>query len=386
MTQGARQFPATNPPSTTVPQEQAPPPPPPFPPLQVVFGCEPHELSLAYVVAYCRAAGSLDALLETSENGGQEFRVSGGAFQIARRLADSVGEDNVHLSTPVAHIQQDVDGARVQSVDGHVWRASRVVLATPPHLVSRITHAPALPSWRDQLGQRMPMGHLMKVVISYSQGFWRQKGFSGNLVSSKGPLCTVFDATSADGLSPAIVAFIGGSQATEWAARPAVERRLAVLQQLALAFHDDGALDPIDYVEQDWAREPYNGGCPVARMNTGVMSTLAHRLRLPIGRLHFAGTELADSWTGYIDGAVQSGERAAREVVAVTLSARRGEGEEQPAGAPQDGVDRGLPPRPLFRPEPLSVFSWSTLRLPAAGVLGGFVALAATARFAARGL
>jgi monoamine oxidase len=41
----------------------------------------------------------------------------------------------------------------------------------------------------------------------------------------------------------------------------------------------------------------------------------AARLREPLGRMHFAGTETATRWMGYFDGAVQAGERAAAEVL-----------------------------------------------------------------------
>jgi monoamine oxidase len=39
------------------------------------------------------------------------------------------------------------------------------------------------------------------------------------------------------------------------------------------------------------------------------------QVRVPVGRIHFAGTETSTYWTGYMDGAVRAGERAAREVV-----------------------------------------------------------------------
>ena len=60
---------------------------------------------------------------------------------------------------------------------------------------------------------------------------------------------------------------------------------------------------------EEWSR-----GCYVGLLAPGKAITLARGLREPIGRLHFAGTETARIWTGYIDGAIESGERAAAEV------------------------------------------------------------------------
>jgi hypothetical protein len=121
------------------------------------------------------------------------------------------------------------------------------------------------------------------------------------------------------------------------------------------------------------------------------MSSLAHRLRLPAGRLHFAGTELAECWAGFINGAVESGERAAQDVLSAMLaSAAVGDEDGQKEGggsgsgfaAPLDGVDRGAPTRPLFRPEPRRRLTWNSLRLPVAGVVGSFLALSLTVRVA----
>jgi monoamine oxidase len=70
------------------------------------------------------------------------------------------------------------------------------------------------------------------------------------------------------------------------------------------------------YFDQVWAREVYTGGCPVGVMPPGVLTEYGGALRAPVGRIHWAGTETATVWNGYMDGAVQSGKRAAAEVVA----------------------------------------------------------------------
>ncbi|HLY32828.1 MAG TPA: FAD-dependent oxidoreductase, partial [Ktedonobacterales bacterium] len=59
-------------------------------------------------------------------------------------------------------------------------------------------------------------------------------------------------------------------------------------------------------------------GCYAGYMPPGVWTTYGHVLRAPIGRLHWAGTETATEWNGYMDGALQSGERAAHEVITLT--------------------------------------------------------------------
>ena len=51
-------------------------------------------------------------------------------------------------------------------------------------------------------------------------------------------------------------------------------------------------------------------------MGPGVLTTLGPALRTSVGRVHWAGTETSPTWTGYIEGAIRSGERAAAQILA----------------------------------------------------------------------
>jgi monoamine oxidase len=111
-----------------------------------------------------------------------------------------------------------------------------------------------------------------------------------------------------------MMGFIGGTDARQWATRPADERRAAVLQNFANYFGDE-AKTPRDYLEFDWSAEEWNRGCPVALLGPGALVDFGTALREPVGRIHWAGTETSTYWNGYMDGAVRSGERAAAEVL-----------------------------------------------------------------------
>jgi len=75
------------------------------------------------------------------------------------------------------------------------------------------------------------------------------------------------------------------------------------------------ARDFIDYGIFKWDLEPWSRGGPVAVSSPGTLTRFGPALRAPVGPIHWAGTETADYWTGYMDGAVRSGKRAAREVL-----------------------------------------------------------------------
>jgi monoamine oxidase len=86
-----------------------------------------------------------------------------------------------------------------------------------------------------------------------------------------------------------------------------------VLEQLAQAFGDE-ARRPAHYHEQDWSTERFTRGCPVALPEPGALSQLGPALRAPCGRVHWAGTETATESPGYLEGAIEAGERAASEI------------------------------------------------------------------------
>ena len=72
---------------------------------------------------------------------------------------------------------------------------------------------------------------------------------------------------------------------------------------------------PKDYFETRWTTEQWTRGCPVGIAGPGTLLAYGDQLRAPIGAIHWAGTETSTYWNGYMDGAVRSGQRAAKEVL-----------------------------------------------------------------------
>ncbi len=93
------------------------------------------------------------------------------------------------------------------------------------------------------------------------------------------------------------------------------ELRLYLILSVFARFFGPRAADPEEYLERDWATEEWSRGCYGGRFGTGVWTGYGEALREAVGRIHWAGTETAEVWNGYMDGAVRSGERAAREVL-----------------------------------------------------------------------
>jgi len=279
--------------------------------VRVVFGAEPSEISALYFAAYSNAGGGFLKLVEV-DGAAQEQRFVDGAQGVSSALAAELGAA-VRLGTPVRAIEWNVHGVAVHT-DTDAHRGRHVVLALAPALVRTLRFSPALPPAKDQLLQRMPMGATIKCVVVYERPFWRDAGWSGEVVSDGDLISVTYDNTSADGRTAALVAFIVGAAARQWSTRSTDERRRAVIQALVRWF-GQAAARPVLYEDKDWSADPWSGGCPVGVLPPGALTTAAAGLADPVGPLHFAGTETATEWTGYMEGAAQSGERVAAEVL-----------------------------------------------------------------------
>ncbi len=287
---------------------------------EAVWAAEPADVSLLHVLFYTRAGSGFNSLVGT-DGGAQQDRFHGGSQRVALRLAEELGEAALRLGAPARRIVHGEDGVTVEA-DGPGGEpralqvsARRAIVAVPPTLAGRISYDPPLPALRDQLTQRMPQGTVIKTMAIYEEPFWRREGLSGQAAGEAGPSRVVFDNSPPDGSPGVLLGFLEGRLARQWGARPAAERREAILAGHA-RFFGPRAAKPERFVERIWADEEWTRGCYGCLMTTGGWTEYGRALRAPIGPIHWAGAETATVWNGYMDGAVQSGERAAAEVLA----------------------------------------------------------------------
>jgi len=295
--------------------------------VKAIFGTEPAELSLLFTLFYCHAGGGLTNLVRTT-GGAQERRFVGGSQQLAVGLADGLG-DRVVTGAPVEAVTHGTDRVEVSGRrGGESWRigARRAIVAMAPSISARLEWSPPLPGVRDQLSMRMPMGSVTKVHAIYDRPFWRDRGLNGQLVADEGALRSTFDDSPADGSHGALVGFIAGDECRAFERRGPAARDRAVLAELERAFGPESGR-PVELVAQHWPAEAYTRGGPVAISVPGALCGFGPALREPVGAVHWAGTETATEWCGYLDGALSSGTRAGAEVL-LALGYRDRVGEE----------------------------------------------------------
>jgi len=253
-------------------------------------------------------------------------------------MAAALGE-RVVLARPVRRIEDDGTGVRVIARDGTQYHGDAAVVTLPPTLAGRLEYDPPLPSWRDQLTQRMPAGSVIKAYAIYPEPFWRKAGLNGQAVSDTGPVKVTFDNSPPSGRPGVLMGFVEGKEARTWARRSQAERREAVIGCF-IRYFGDAADRPEQYVERDWMAEEFTRGCYGAHFAPGVWTSYGQAWREPAGRIHWAGAECAPRWNGYMEGAVRSGEATAEAIAALC---RKDVPAKRDVSAPTGSVSAGIP-------------------------------------------
>jgi monoamine oxidase len=278
--------------------------------------CEPAQLSLLHMASYVAAAGddehpgSILRVVVTAD-GASMYRLKGGTQRIPQLLAQQLG-DAISLSMPATHIHHDAHGVSVRTGTKTI-RAEQVIVATPPVVADDIVFDPPLPDKRRRLARELLRGAQLKANVVYDRPFWRDEGLSGYVLSDAGPVQNVWDNTPVAGSPGVLVCFIKADAARDLDDESDEVVSKVIVDNLTSYFGEQAA-QPRQIVFKRWHAEPWIQGCPGSLAPPGLLTSCGTALRDPVGRIHWAGTETATYWQGFMDGAVASGRRAAAEV------------------------------------------------------------------------
>ena len=248
------------------------------------------------------------------------LRVSGGFGCLIERLSRRIPTSKILSGQKVSKLSLSRHGVRttIQSDNREAEiGSSTVALALPPRLAAQsIEFEPALGKDAINVMRSTPtwMAAHAKVVAVYDAPFWRDAGLSGDGISQCGPLVEIHDASPATSTSGALFGFVG---------IPAPIRKSGnydlahlAIEQLA-AMYGSKAAQPTSVLVQDWAREAFTAAKNDENEQLqqhpeyGTPASLAH---LWAGKLHLASTEMAPTFGGYLEGALESAETVATKI------------------------------------------------------------------------
>jgi monoamine oxidase len=229
--------------------------------------------------------------------------IAGGNQRLATALAARLG-GAVRLRSAVERIAWTATGVRVRS-DGADVNADAAVIAVPASVIDRIAFQPSLPPEKSRALAAVRYGHAAKLFLPLD------REVSPSATLSVPDRFWTFTQRSPDGSPLRVAASFAGS--------PMAMERLGVASgpepwiDAIRRMRPDLAVRADDAVLSTWADDPWVGAAYSARSRSSPMDDAA--LAAPVGPLHFAGEHTAGERHALMDGALESGLRAAQEIL-----------------------------------------------------------------------
>lgn len=248
------------------------------------------------------------------EGDSAQWYLAEGTGPLAHHLADSLGEA-LELGAPVTGLEPHADWIAVTSAGERVYRARKLIAALPPQLYRGIGLLPLVPETRRRIFDDFIPGRVVKTLLVFERPWWRRHGASGRALTAGSLFNAVVDASPADGGLGILVLFSTSASAFRLAGLNVEGDRVAAALRWLGHLCGEAIPAPILGRSIDWNADPYSQGGYASRRRTGAWRD-ATDLFSPAGRVHFAGTETATEWRSFMEGALQSAERATKEVLA----------------------------------------------------------------------
>jgi len=244
------------------------------------------------------------------------YRIEGGNDGLTSALATALG-DRVRLETEVAAVSHRGSAVRVSIKDRSgtsQLTCDYLLLALPASIVRRTPMTPALPVPQHDAYTRLKYGHATKTLLQFSKRFWRVPG-RPRAFGSPLPFGAVWDGNEDQRGRAGILTLVAGGGASDLTQTLVAREGMAGLAR-ALGWLGSERADLVASRQIVWEQDPYARG-GYAYFDPGFDPQLRSWLARPCGRIFFAGEHTSIKWQGYMNGAVESGMRAAAEIAAV---------------------------------------------------------------------
>src|SRR5579872_7410611 len=244
------------------------------------------------------------------------YRIEGGNDVLTSALATALG-DRVRLETEVAAVSHRGSAVRVSIKDRSgtsQLTCDYLLLALPASIVRRTPMTPALPVPQHDAYTRLKYGHATKTLLQFSKRFWRIPG-RPRAFGSPLPFGAVWDGNEDQRGRAGILTLVAGGGASDLTQTLVAREGMAGLAR-ALGWLGSERADLVASRQIVWEQDPYARG-GYAYFDPGFDPQLRSWLARPCGRIFFAGEHTSIKWQGYMNGAVESGMRAAAEIAAV---------------------------------------------------------------------
>jgi monoamine oxidase len=243
----------------------------------------------------------------------QLYTIRGGTDLLPKALAARL-VSKIRYGAPVVRVEHDGRGVRVvflQAGSQETISADYLVCAIPFSILKEIEVSPPFSPAKQRAIRELPYTSASRVYLQSKREFWTQEGLGISAYTDLPIMAIVNSTLNQAGTRGILESYSAGEHSRSLTAMKESERLSFTLEQMekvypAIRKNFEGGAS-VCWDEDGWARGAY------AWFKPGQMSELLPHIARAEGRIHFAG-EHTSSWPGWMQGAFQSGHRAAREI------------------------------------------------------------------------
>lgn len=251
-------------------------------------------------------------LVSLPPNNDPSYRIEGGTSQLIEKLASQLNKEQIHTGQIVKSIEENKEGISIKCNNIN-FQSSIVISTLPPYLFTKtISTSPELPTDVIKVANKTHtwMGESIKVALSYVKPFWKERNTSGTIFSNVGPIPEMYDHSNIEGTSFALKGFLNGSYFSV-----SKEKRLEIILRQLNKYYGSVANDYLEYKETVWRKEPFT----FAEYNTHILphENNGHPIytkKYLGGKLLIGGSETANQFPGYMEGAIRSAKYIIEEI------------------------------------------------------------------------
>lgn len=263
--------------------------------------------SIRKVSSYC----ALAEYAESSEKNEMDLKIKGGNDQLAKKMAEAIGDEAILLGKKVTRVDQSKEGVTLTCSNGEVYQGDQLICTAPTYMVLKINWQPGLPAGMSEALHALQYARIGKFPVVFSERFWERENF--DCITDGVGHYFYHGTKDQPGEKGVLIAYAVGDKAEVLHAQPKAARMRLILDSLRPAFGDLSSLVSAE-TSYYWGKDAYSYGA-YAQYGIGQWFDLMPELKKPFRSVYFAGEHLAE-WQGFMEGAINSGE----EVVAQMLS------------------------------------------------------------------
>lgn len=261
--------------------------------------------SIRHVSAYA----ALAEYAESSEKNEMDLKIKGGNGMLAQKLAEAVGINNILLNHFVNKVDQQGNTVKIACSNGASFTADKVICTLPTFSMQKIEWLPALPAEKVNAIKSLQYARINKHPVLFNEKFWPE---DFDMVTDLPAHYFYNAAKNQPGSKGVLMSYTIGDKAAVVANQDDAFHTSIINQALQPAF-GDVQQKIINHTNYYWGNDEFSRGA-YALYQPGQWFTIMPVLKKPFKHIHFAGEHLAD-WQGFMEGALNTGEEAAKAVM-----------------------------------------------------------------------